>query len=175
MHKLYRLLRYDWALHFILLLTNWLPDNVVFLRLRGALARRFLGSCGGNLRLGRNVTFYNPSKIHVGKNVYVAFGCWFGAGDSIFIADEVIFGPFCVIASEDHTRHHESFRYGKMRQAPVKIGRGCWLASQVIVTAGSDIGEGSLIAAGAVVTDAIPPQVVAGGIPARVLKELPGD
>ncbi|MCO5259133.1 MAG: hypothetical protein M9916_03230 [Crocinitomicaceae bacterium] len=62
MTNLIRLLRYDWPLHFVLLLTNWLPDNVVFLRLRGYLAHFFFLSCGKNLRLGRNLTFTTRPK-----------------------------------------------------------------------------------------------------------------
>jgi hypothetical protein len=59
-------------LHFVLLVTNWLPDNVVFLRFRGFLAGFFLNGSCKNLRLGRNVTFYNPSKIFISDNVYIA-------------------------------------------------------------------------------------------------------
>ena len=85
------LLRYEWPLHVVLLLTNWLPDNVIFLRLRGLLASFFLGECGDDLRLGRNVTFYNPSKIRIGSHVYLAYGCLCLAGDQpISIGDEVI-------------------------------------------------------------------------------------
>lgn len=172
MNKLVRLFRYDWPLHFFFLVSNWLPDNVIFLRLRGALARHFLGSCGSNLRLGRNVTFYNPSNVHLGRDIYIAYGCWINAGDKIHIDDEVIFGPYCIVASTNHSRQNGSFRYGPTKSAPIKIGCGCWLASHVTVTAGSEIGDGSCIAAGAVVTGKIPPGVLAGGIPARVIKKI---
>lgn len=50
----------------------------------------------------------------------------------------------------------------------VKIGAGCWVGSAAVVMA--DVGEGSVIGAGAVVTKAIPAMVIAGGIPAKVLK-----
>jgi hypothetical protein len=40
--KLYRLQRFDWPLHFVLLFTNWLPDNVFFMNLRGFFASFFL-------------------------------------------------------------------------------------------------------------------------------------
>jgi acetyltransferase-like isoleucine patch superfamily enzyme len=167
-----RLLRYDWPLHFVLLLTNWLPDNVVFLRLRGFAARFFLGTCGCDLRLGRNVTFYNPSKVHIGSHVYIALGCWFMAGETITVDDEVMFGPYCVIASSTHTRVDRSFRYGPADTAPIRVGRGAWIAGHVTVTAGTAIGEGTLVAAGAVVTGDIPADVVAAGVPARVVKNL---
>ena len=170
MKKLFRLLRYDWPLHFVLLLTNWLPDNVLLLRLRGALARPFFGSCGLNLRLGRNLSFYNPSQIEIGSDVYIAYGSWFMGGDEISIGDEVLVGPYCVVVSSNHTRLNGSFRYGKAERAPIHIDAGSWLASQVTVTAGSVIGSGTLIAAGSVVNGTIPADVIAGGRPAHVIR-----
>ncbi|MDD3580666.1 MAG: acyltransferase [Desulfobacca sp.] len=172
MGKPFRLLRYDWPLHLVLFFTNWLPDNVVFLRLRGWLARPFFGKCGVDLRLARNLTFYNPSQMELGKNIYIAYGCWLNAGEKIYIGDEVIFGPYCVVSSSDHTRHHGSFRYGEPKREPIRIGKGSWIASHVIVTAGSEIGAGSIIAAGAVVKGKIPSDALAAGLPARVVGEL---
>ncbi len=172
MKKILHLLRYDLPLHFVLLLTNWLPDNTPFLRLRGGLARFFLGSCGENLRLGRNISFYNPSVISVGDNVYIANGCWFMGGESIEVGDEVLFGPYCVIVSSTHTRVERSYRYGVSRKNPIKIGTGCWLSAQVTVTGGSIIEEGTLVAAGAVVSGELPADVIAGGVPARVIRKV---
>lgn len=172
MHKLSRLLRYDWPLHFVLLLTNWLPDNGVFLRLRGLLVSPFLGSCGKNLLLQRNVTFYNGSKIHIGRDVHIAIGCWFMAGETIHVKDEVMVGPYSVIVSSNHLRSQNSYRFGDVDQSPIEIGPGSWLCAHVVVTSGSSVGAGSVIAAGAVVSGGIPADVLAGGIPARSIKEL---
>ena len=172
MSKIGRLLRYDLPLHFVLLLTNWLPDNVPFLRLRGALVRPFLGSCGSNLRLARNITFHNPVNIHFGKNIFIAYGCMFLALDQIRVDDEVMFGPYCVITSGNHYRRGGSFRYGEPQYSPIWIGEGCWLGAHVVVIAGAEINKGSLIAAGAVVTKCIPQDVVAGGVPAHVIKKV---
>ena len=167
------LIRYDWPLHLVLALTNWLPDNVIFLRLRGFLASKFFGECGEDLRLGRNVSFYNPGKISLGSHIYMAFGCLYIAGDKpISIGDEVIMGPYCVLASNNHTALGNSFRYGKPESAPIVIKAGCWLGAHVVVTAGSIIGHGVLVAAGAVVTGSIPDRVLVGGMPAKVIKEL---
>lgn len=111
-----QLFRYDWPLHLVLFLTNWLPDNVIFLRLRGYLARPFFKECGGDLRLGRNVSFYNPSNIVFGSNIYIAYGCWFSAGDRIEVEDEVLFDPYVCVASSNHTRLGGSYRYGQPRK-----------------------------------------------------------
>ena len=52
------------------------------------------------------------------------------------------------------------------------IGKGSWLGAHVVVTAGSNIGKGVLIAAGAVVTGEIPGDVLAGGLLVRVFKTI---
>lgn len=171
MHKLYRLVRYDLPLHFVLVFTNWLPDNVIFLRLRGWLASHFLGECGRNLRLGRSITFYNPLQMKLGNDIYIAYGCWFMAGEVIRIEDEVIFGPYCVTVASDHTRHDLSFRYGSPIRKPIRIGRGTWVAAHVTLTAGTDIGSGSLIAANSVVRGQVPANVLAAGQPARIIRD----
>lgn len=171
-HRLWNNLRYDWPLHIVLWLLNGLPDNVFFLRLRGWAARPFFGRCDGDLRLGRNLDIYQPGRIRLGKHIYIAFGCALLAGEVIEIDDEVMFGPYVVVSSSNHTRKNGSFRYGGVEESPVRIGRGSWISAHVTVTAGTTVGKGALIAAGAVVTGAIPDGVLAGGVPARIIKPL---
>lgn len=173
MNNLYRLLRFDWPLHFMLLFINWLPDNVFFLRVRGILIRPFFGKCGHDLRVGRNVQFHNPELINLGDHVYIAYGCSIIANDLIRIENEVMLSPYCVIISGNHTSMNGSYRYGPPKVAPIVVGKGSWIASHVVVTAGCTIGENSLIAANAVVTDDIPANVIAGGIPAKIINKNP--
>jgi len=169
-----RLLRHEWPLWASLLLTSWLPDNVLVYRLRGALAHRFFGSCGRDLRICRGLCLDNPAKIHLGSSVYVAHGCCFLANAEIWIEDEVMLAPYCVIATGDHSRVNGSFRHGAVRAAPIRVGKGSWLGAHVTLTAGVTVGAGAAVAAGAVVTRDLPPNVLAAGIPARVIKELSG-
>lgn len=172
MSKLYRLLRYDWPLHFVLVLTNWLPDNVPFLRLRGWLARLFLRECGSGFSIGRNVTLYNPSRIRIGNNVYIAYGCWFMAGETITIEDEVMFGPYCVVVSGEHVRSSGSYRNDFAILEPIHIGKGAWMSSHITITSGAQVGSGVLVAANSVVLGSLPPNVLAAGQPAVVKKTL---
>lgn len=165
-------LRYSWPMHMVLLLTNWFPDNVLFLRLRGYLAAPFLGSCGDNLRIGRDITFYNSQNIHVGSNVYIAKGNWFNGSSKITIGDEVIFGPYSVVSASNHTMLDESFRYGQPIRKPISIGKGSWIAGNCSITAGVQIGKGVLIAGSSAVTKDIPDFYMAGGVPAKVIKSL---
>jgi len=172
MNKILRLLRYDLPLHFVLLLTNWLPDNVPFLKLRGTLARPFFKQCEKNLRLGRNLVLYNPSSISIGKDVYIAYGTWMSAGVEITIGDEVTIGPYCVITTNDHKRIGETHFGTGVVMAPVVISIGSWLGSHCVVTSGCNIGSGSVLGAGAVCVSDIPTNVLAVGVPAKPIKNL---
>ncbi len=168
-------LRYDWPLHFVLWVTNWLPDNVIFLHFRGWLARPFLGRCGKGLRLARNIAIHNPRNVRLGQHVFFAYGCLLLATDIIEIDDEVMFGPYVVASAGNHTRIKGSFRYGPPSLAPIRIGRGGWVGAHATLTAGSVVGAGSLVAAGAVVTGPVPADVIVGGVPARIIKQLEDD
>jgi acetyltransferase-like isoleucine patch superfamily enzyme len=167
---MWRLLRYDLPLHFVLLLTNWLPDNVIFIRLRGSLARPFFKSCGKKLGLGRNITFYDPSNLEIGDYVYIAYGCWFNCSGGIKIGNEVLFGPYGVIVTSNHILNANSYRFGVAEKAPIIIGDGSWIAAHVTILAGTTIGRGVLIAANSVVRKKVEDFSVYGGVPAKSIK-----
>jgi acetyltransferase-like isoleucine patch superfamily enzyme len=173
MNKFVRLFRYDWPMHFVLLITNWLPDNVVFVRLRGAMARPFFRKCGPKLGLGRNLVFYNPSQIEIGHHVYIAYGCWFNSTHGVSIEDEVIFGPQNIIATSNHTRLNGSFRFGECTGDRITFKKGSWLGANCTVLAGSTIGAGSVVAANTVVNGEVPDHVVFAGNPGEVKKRYP--
>jgi maltose O-acetyltransferase len=174
-------LRYDYPLHFIMMLTSWFPSSVTFYRIRGFLARPFFGSCGENFRINRNVTFYNASSIRIGKNVYVAMGCVFLAMGDIEIGDEVMFGPYVVVTAGKHTKADASYRFAPEERAPIKIGSGTWVGAHTTIAGGALIGSGCVIGCNAAVTRGIiPDNALAVGVPAVVkriekdfLSELP--
>lgn len=100
------------------------------------------------------------------------------------IGDNVFFGPNCTIATPMHPllpqeraikqKADGSFyddEYGK----PVSIGNDCWIASNVVITAGVTIGEGCVIGAGSVVTKDIPSNSLAVGNPCKVLRPITKD
>jgi acetyltransferase-like isoleucine patch superfamily enzyme len=138
-------LRYDLPVFYILLITNILPDNVVFLRLRGFLVSLFLKNCGKNLRLGRDITLYNSSMIEFGNDVYIAKGNWFSAGELIKIGNSVMFGPYNVVASANHSLENGSYRYGITKKKKIIVHDGSWITSNCTITAGSIIGKSCLI------------------------------
>lgn len=161
--------RYVLPIWLVQLLTNWLPENRLTIRLRGGLIRPFLGRCGRGLTLARGITFLNPHGICVGEHVYIATGCWIDGIGGLTIEDEVKLSPYVVITTSSHCFRNNSVRGGGSRTASVRIGKGSWIASHATLAAGSRVGSGTIIGANAVVTKDIPDNVFAAGVPARVI------
>lgn len=161
-------------LHLVMLLTSVLPDLRPCLALRGFLMRPALKRCGRNFQIGRRVTINFPQCVEVGNDVYIATGSWIHAPGGVVIEDEVQLAPFVVLITGDHALRDGSYRFGVGRRAPICLKRGCWLAAHVTVTQGVTVGRGALVAANAVATRDVPDFAVAGGVPARILKENVG-
>ena len=105
--------------------------------------------------------------LHIGDSVNINFGAAISARQSVRIGNHVRIGPYCVIMDSDY----HSVREGEETLVqPIVIEDDVWLAGRVSVLRGSRIGQGAVITAGSVVTGEIPPRVVAGGVPARVLR-----
>lgn len=172
MSKIHRLLRFDWPLHFILIITNWLPDNVFFINLRGRLARPFFKKCGVNLGIGRNVTFYNPSKIEIGNSVYIAYGCWFLGAANLVIEDHVMFGPYVVISPGNHTKNDGAFRNGIPKFSDITIGRGSWIGAHCTIVLGGNVGKGTLIGANSLLNIHAENDSLYGGVPAKFIRNI---
>lgn len=170
MSELANQLRWALPLWFVGLLTNWWPDNRITLRLRGALARIFIGRCGRNFQLGRNVSLLNSETLQVGHDVYIAQGAWLDAMGGLSLEDEVIISPFVVMSSVHHVFKNGSARFGGSSAAPISVGRGTWIASHCTVKAGVRIGSGCLVAANSAVVKDIPDGQMAGGVPAKVIR-----
>ncbi len=164
-------LRYIWPLHFVLFLTNWLPDNIVFIRLRGYLASFFFKKCGKNLRLGRNITFYKSYEMEFGDNIYIAYGAWLNG--EIHIDNNVMFGPYCMVASSNHTFKNGSFRYGENEsKGLIKIGSGSWVGGMCSILAGGGLGKNCLLASNSVLNKIMEEGSIYGGTPAKLIGQV---
>jgi acetyltransferase-like isoleucine patch superfamily enzyme len=119
------------------------------------------------------IEFHRMRGVKIGNNVMI--------GPEVVIDD--LFPNFVII--EDGVSiagyniifaHNKPLLYHKNISesfvAPVKIKKNAWIAIGSIILPGITIGEGSIVAAGAVVTKDVPPHTMVGGVPARVIKEL---
>ena len=163
-------LRYYWPLSLILLFMNIFPDNVFVMKLRGRLIRPFFGSCGRNLRIARGNIFYNSHRMIIGNDVFIGYGNWFNASDTITVEDEVLFGPKSIIVSGNHSRLSGSFRYGPNKNKPIRIKHGAWIGGNCSILAGCEVGRGSVVGANCVANSVIPDHVVFAGNPGKVVK-----
>lgn len=134
----------------------------------------FYKLCG--IKLGRKATFhmgarfYNPKNISVGEGTII--------GDHIFIDGraKVTIGKHTDIASQvmiynsEHDLSDPSF---KAIEEPVTIGDYCFIGPRVIIMPGVNIGDGAVVAGGAVVTKDVPENSIVGGVPAKVIGERP--
>lgn len=109
--------------------------------------------------------------IIVGKNVFFNSGCRLQDHGGIFIGDNVLFGHNVVLATLDHDL--DPAKRDLLHCAPIRIGNDVWVGANATITKGVTIGDGAVIAAGAVVTRDVPPRTVVGGVPAKVIREIP--
>lgn len=116
--------------------------------------------------------FYSDfgKNITIGDHVFINAGCKFQDQGGITIEEGALIGHNVVLATLNHDL--DPAKRQQLHPAPIHIGKGVWIGANATVTAGVTIGDHAVIAAGAVVTRDVPANVVAGGVPARVIKEI---
>ncbi len=110
--------------------------------------------------------------VHFGKGVYANFNLTLVDDTHIFVGDHTMFGPNVTVATAGHPILPELREQQYQYNAPVHIGKNCWLGAGVIVLPGVTVGDNSVIGAGSVVTKDIPANAVAVGNPCRVLRPI---
>ena len=108
--------------------------------------------------------------IHIGKNVFINMGCKFQDQGGIYLGDGALIGHNVVLATLNHAKSPKD--RSSMLPAPIRIGKHVWIGSNATVLPGVTIGDGAIVAAGAVVTHDVPENTIVGGVPARILRHL---
>lgn len=111
--------------------------------------------------------------IHVGENVFINSGCKMQDQGGIYIGDDVLIGHNACLLTLNHAQDPEN--RADMYPEPIHIEDKAWLGSNVTVLPGVTIGEGAIVAAGAVVTKDVDPNTIVGGIPAKFIKNVERD
>lgn len=140
---------------------------------RVELLKTLLGSTGEHVFMEPTIRFDYGYNTYVGENFYANFNC------TILDVSEVRFGDNCMLAPNvqiytathpiDPIERNSGIEYAKS----ISIGNNVWIGGGAIINPGVTIGDNVVIASGAVVTKDIPDNVVAGGNPARILKQIP--
>lgn len=124
-------------------------------------------------RISPDAVFANSERIELGERIEIGSRCHFWAGPGhgrIVIGDDGLFGPEVLIiaANYDYDRGSPVTRQ-PMKEDDVVIGTDVWVGMRAIILPGARIGDGAIIAAGAVVRGEIPPGAIAAGVPAKVV------
>src|SRR5690625_3054087 len=116
------------------------------------------------------------AKIEIGENTRIHGTC-------IHAYDEIIIGKNCLIAANcqivDTNRHELAFHDPSLRlkvstkTKPIKIGNNVWIGANCIILPGVTIGDGSVIAAGSIVTKDVAPFTLNGGNPCKEIRSYP--
>jgi maltose O-acetyltransferase len=116
---------------------------------------------------------HEGGRLEIGDRVFVNYGVSMSAHLLVRIGDDAKIGQHAIILDCDYHELEDPLHYGGHGPAlPVVLETGVWLGARVTVLKGVTIGRSSVIAAGSVVTRDIPPGVLAGGVPAKVLRKL---
>jgi maltose O-acetyltransferase len=133
-------------------------------------------ACGASVASGARVfpgAVFQSHALVIGESSTVNFRCVLDNWVSVEIGSRVGIGINVQLVTSSHESTRPEVRAGRMLYAPIRIGDGAWIGSGAIILQGVTIGEGAVVAAGAVVTRDVPPHTIHGGVPARLLRELP--
>ncbi len=115
---------------------------------------------------------FGGAHVHFGDNVYCNFGVTMVDDTHIYVGDNTMFAPRVVVATAGHPILPELRAKGYQYNAPVHIGKNCWIGAGALIMPGVTIGDNVVVGAGSVVTRDLPCNVVAVGNPCRILREI---
>ena len=122
--------------------------------------------------LGLIPPFYTDcgKNICTGRYVFINTGCTMQDQGGITIDEGALIGHHATLVTLNHDLDPD--KRGDLHPAPIYIGKRAWLGANVTVLPGVSIGDGAVIAAGAVVTKDVPANSIAAGIPAKIIKTI---
>jgi maltose O-acetyltransferase len=139
---------------------------------REAILRRLLKSVGPEAYFEPTFRCEFGFNISVGKRFYANFDCIILDGGEVQIGDYVLFGPRVGIYTSNHAIDAEERAAGACYAKPVTIGNRVWIGGGVNINQGLTIGDNSIIGSGSVVTMDVPSNVIAAGVPCRVIRSI---
>ncbi len=115
---------------------------------------------------------WGGKNLHFGSGVYVNFNLTLVDDGHIYVGDKVMIGPNVTIATANHPIDPELRSRGLQFNKDVFIGENAWIGAGVVIVPGVHIGKNAVIGAGSVVTKDIPDNMLAAGVPCKVLREV---
>ncbi|WP_233532124.1 acyltransferase [Paenibacillus alkalitolerans] len=117
------------------------------------------------------VTVEKGAVLSIGDDVFINAGCGIAATKEIHIGNHVRIGPRTSILDSDYHQLDADVPLDRLHR-PIIIEDNVWIGTRCTILPGVTIGKNSVIAAGSIVNKDIPPNVVAGGVPAKIIREI---
>lgn len=114
------------------------------------------------------VRLYDPNNIVIGEDCVVGEGVVLDGRDKLIIGDHVDIASEVMIYNSQHDINSDKF---EAVSSPVAVGDYVFIGPRAILLPGVTVGEGAVIAAGAVVTKDVEPYTIVGGVPAKPIGE----
>jgi acetyltransferase-like isoleucine patch superfamily enzyme len=127
-------------------------------------------SVGESIRLRMPLAIYHPEYISLGSRVDIGENVVIRGGGGVVIGNDVLIAAGTVITSQGHPIIPP--RWGRNISSPISIGNEVWIGANAVVLPGVTIGDGAIVAAGAVVSRDVPSYTVVAGVPARVIRTI---
>lgn len=160
----------EWLHHSAMALINWLlrwPSHALRIAVLRHLAAAHVGS---DCTIERRVRITGRRGLVIGSNTIINAGVLLDARGELTIGAHVNISPDAAVFTADHDPRAPDFHD---RKRPVTIGDRSWIASRAIILPGTEVGEGAIVAAGAVVHGHVAPRTIVAGNPARPVGERP--
>ena len=150
-------------------LADYIPSRLGYAA-RWAIGRRLLGALGAYPHIGPRNIFRDGRNVKIGRNYSAGMFTCYGGGP-ITIGDNVRVASFVIFETTNHNFGDVTrpiCTQGVLRK-PIVIGNDVWIGQRVTVLGGVSVGDGAVLASGAVVTKDVPPFSIVGGVPAKVI------
>lgn len=139
---------------------------------RVSLIRQLMGSVGKNVWIEPPLHVAYGSQITLGDNFYANFNLVVVDDGKVIIGNNVMIAPNVTISTTGHPVDPTVRITGQQFSQTVTLEDNVWIGSGAVINPGVTIGRNSVIGAGSVVTKDIPADVVAAGVPCRVLRSI---
>ena len=142
------------------------------IEIRNKIIKKLLGKTKENFLIEQTFWCDYGYNIEIGENFYANHNLVILDGAKVTFGDNVFIGPNCGFYTPNHPIEPEKRNEGIEYAKPIKIGNNVWIGGNVTVLPGVTIGDNVTIGAGSVVTKDIPSNVIAHGVPCKIMQQL---
>ena len=139
---------------------------------RQEIYKKLFGSIGKNLYIEPSFKCDYGYNIELGDNVYINFDCVILDCGKVKIGDGCLIAPQVGIYAATHPVDLNQRLSGLENAEGITIGNNCWIGGHSTILPGTKLGNNVVVASGSVVRGSFPDNVVIGGVPAKIIKNI---